>query len=1574
MRQKIAGLFSAVVLAAVTLWFYTGAMAAPNAINLSLKFSTEAVYIGNPKFKANIEVERTNETGAPPFELRFLLPQGSSIDGGEEEILMEGDESGKLSFENGALIVSGLELSKGNFKMQVPLKFEGCPGNENSCELTGKLDLRDSKEEEGNTSATIEAIDLKPVLADDLVVNITSPGDIPLNSFLIEMIYTRSPGTASEDMILSYQGIPWENISDFKTVVEGAEGFEPEPGAKEDGFQAKGKIAEGGQVILSFNLGMPPCANGATECSYSHKAIAGDSYGNVVVWEKEFNYVEPANDVGDLSLELNLIGAGIGLAKADLTLQRDGGEGGQEGQLKIEFPDGLKPSPDSFKVQKLNADVGDPSQEGQFLIWPVLMQPDSTVQILLEASYDPEVCEDPECKFILNGFYEAGDLNNVIMKSAELAYSNPVDPPAGGEPKLSLEIISDTPVLKPGDEVELSIVLEAAAARRMAGEYGFLLEVSGLNPTGKVQAEFVEATPEKLVYIEHVPSGLKWEGEMGGGGKISLRTQYKADHCANGASCSADVVARFLLPSGEELTAKESVLIEDDSGFDPDLVEYKAAILAEGSDKPESFDDLDSLPFEGACMTDCERILIGIKNGNEDTAESHITITFPDYVRIKPAAGTKMMVSEDKEAKTRTATILTLIKGGSSDILGLEAQIDGVWDLLDVLDDDSRIPIEISACSQAVGSKTCLKDSKESEGRAPDNILLLYLIWRMRDFGDAPTQYNHFGVAMNAYGPGTATANYPLARDSSILPAPPFQIKGPAHRLSNLFHLGESVSPEFAIDRNWDADGVNNIEPSISADDNNNDLYDDGVDLSAISLPDPNGCNANVDIPVEVTITPLIIAFFEQRDADGLAHINIWLDSDRDGSWGNGPGICAPASNDHEHIVIDHTFDPVALGVGTHVVTTTSPLIAWPQAFGLPDEPAWMRVMLTAVESNKDFQPGAAIPYGDGRGEDFVYFAGETEDYLFVESSALAGGSSSFTADMTLDVELINPGTDAKEEELEFPGVNDADGEVVIRFRNDGYKTAEDIEILVDLGDSQSQLKYGKFTRLNCKGCDTNIILDQGKFTIDFMDPDEFGEIILGWHGCLTCVRTIEDTQATATFSIKSKQDFRLENNTRFFENWPPSRRLAPQITLGWHGCLTCVRSIEDGQLIPDAYNFLFETNNPNVSHYRMYKDGEQVGADQEMCDGIPCEDLGFDDLGFVIANGGGLGITTFTYVDKQGKESPHSKPIELSCTNDIVRGSLIFIDEESGKQFRVSAEKYTDDIITALQGVYPSRSYKAVVMYCGDDPTPQLSLKIGDKDIIFTPLKEGDVIYETSFLLEVSGKRAPSSIVMSVVSNGTTYEDGFTSDEPASGMVKDSSTGAAISNAQILILTEQTAEFGGETVSVMAPWSGGATGQSNPVSVSSDGSYTIEVPNGTYQIVAIADGYQSYRSSIMDVVNGQIASTINLIEARPAPSNINIGVGESGFEQSFMQVEKGWVVKFINTGSGLHGAASDEIGESSGLMAPGESFKMAFESEGTFTIVDPANPGNSLIVEVVSSPSEPGGDSTTIFLPIILR
>ena len=63
--------------------------------------------------------------------------------------------------------------------------------------------------------------------------------------------------------------------------------------------------------------------------------------------------------------------------------------------------------------------------------------------------------------------------------------------------------------------------------------------------------------------------------------------------------------------------------------------------------------------------------------------------------------------------------------------------------------------------------------------------------------------------------------------------------------------------------------------------------------------------------------------------------------------------------------------------------------------------------------------------------------------------------------------------------------------------------------------------------------------------------------------------------------------------------------------------------------------------------------------------------------------------------------------------------------------------------------------------MYCGEDENPTLSIQLGGETYNFsTPVDE---IYQVVVQVPSKAKRAPSSMTVSVESDGTTYEDTFT-------------------------------------------------------------------------------------------------------------------------------------------------------------------------------------------------------------------
>ena len=215
-----------------------------------------------------------------------------------------------------------------------------------------------------------------------------------------------------------------------------------------------------------------------------------------------------------------------------------------------------------------------------------------------------------------------------------------------------------------------------------------------------------------------------------------------------------------------------------------------------------------------------------------------------------------------------------------------------------------------------------------------------------RDYGDAPDSTNNPGQAMLAY-PGV-TANFPTAVQSTGIP-------GPVHtavptRL--VYVLGYGVSAEDDADNGNDDDVTfNNIVPQLDMADN--DGRDDGVALPA-TLPH---CT-----PVEMQVA--VTVFDRGQDFPERAFVNLWLDFDRNGQWGE-QMTCPDTTIAKEWAVANHAI--TLPNAGTHIITLPA-FVAWNTQ---PGQDMWLRATLSEK----------AAPAADGSGPVDGYERGETEDY-----------------------------------------------------------------------------------------------------------------------------------------------------------------------------------------------------------------------------------------------------------------------------------------------------------------------------------------------------------------------------------------------------------------------------------------------------------------------------------------------------------------------------------------------------------------------------------------------------------------
>lgn len=208
------------------------------------------------------------------------------------------------------------------------------------------------------------------------------------------------------------------------------------------------------------------------------------------------------------------------------------------------------------------------------------------------------------------------------------------------------------------------------------------------------------------------------------------------------------------------------------------------------------------------------------------------------------------------------------------------------------------------------------------------------------DFGDAPDSDNALGVAMSAYA-GTS-GSFPTTSASG----------GPAHRNAELrYALGRGVTAEEDADSGTDPDGGNNLQPALDLADR--DALDDGVETPTLL----SHCQTR---SLEVTVT----AFDGEWRFPQTAYLNLWMDFDRSGSWGEQHACSGRALADEWAV---KNFAVSLPGPGTHVIDLPAALMFNDRA----GEDLWMRATLSS-------EPADAV---DGRGPKKGFAFGETEDY-----------------------------------------------------------------------------------------------------------------------------------------------------------------------------------------------------------------------------------------------------------------------------------------------------------------------------------------------------------------------------------------------------------------------------------------------------------------------------------------------------------------------------------------------------------------------------------------------------------------
>jgi uncharacterized repeat protein (TIGR01451 family) len=239
------------------------------------------------------------------------------------------------------------------------------------------------------------------------------------------------------------------------------------------------------------------------------------------------------------------------------------------------------------------------------------------------------------------------------------------------------------------------------------------------------------------------------------------------------------------------------------------------------------------------------------------------------------------------------------------------------------------------------------------------------------DLGDAPDSVNHAGAPMLAYPAPPVTAHYPTVHDTTL---PGW--RGPKHlNAKGAVWLGPTVSFEDEADIGGDQDGVNNLNPSGGA--ANQDNYDDGVNPNTVLLPSCGSTQLTFDLSAAPT-TPA-----------GNYYVNVWFDFTRDGDWDDG-FRCAvgPTIDAHgqewavQNMIVNV---PGSLVPGGFATFTTPSFVSSNQG----SAKMWMRITASdqpvlAGDNGGPFTLPADLGRAGSTGTTYLngYATGETEDYL----------------------------------------------------------------------------------------------------------------------------------------------------------------------------------------------------------------------------------------------------------------------------------------------------------------------------------------------------------------------------------------------------------------------------------------------------------------------------------------------------------------------------------------------------------------------------------------------------------------
>ena len=820
---------------------------------------------------------------------------------------------------------------------------------------------------------------------------------------------------------------------------------------------------------------------------------------------------------------------------------------------------------------------------------------------------------------------------------------------------------------------------------------------------------------------------------------------------------------------------------------------------------------------------------------------------------------------------------------------------------------------------------------------------------RPNDLGDAPDNTNHAAAAMTAY-PGVP-ATFPTVFDPAT-----GQPQGPRHAHPRPFHLGQRVSLEAEADIGPDQDPFNNIVPA--ANDPDNDRGDDGTNLALWNLAN---CQPAV-LPVQVFISPQAVAYFTQLGTPG--YLNVWVDGNRNGTWQD--AVQCGAQPAPEHIVIDYAVNVVGLGAGLHTLNVPSGRVPLAAA----NQPAWVRITLSEIPSNKTLVAGA-IQYGDGRGYAQPFKTGETEDFLYFPAG-VAGGGADF------DVRLS---AKARRGVADIAGVQAAGADKLgnfdiqifkIDYANRGSATAQNALLEFQIPEKfRGQTPQLQASTLPSDAFTLNF--EEIKVTFRSLAPGDQGTIVLGWYGCITCTVTASSVEqsVTASVTVTLPGDVDPSNNQssatlegllsspiigafmdytddalmdRIFTGRAASCR-ATQTLRGKAEpnriIAILIGNVVVGTTTSDANGFFSHTVNLSTGLHRIgarYANTQVTNAAMATPEATTYYDASSPYLALLVDNTLPFDPMSVTFTDSQGR------------TLAVPVLGYSFGASQTGSFFRAG------------------ETYKVGVDLCDPNPNARSSVTFGDVVISSLLDADGDGRFYgwATFpaLVQAAAAAATGDLALIVSDGATESRYGFSIATGAAGIVTDRATGQPLAGATVAALTGTAAGDGSTT---FGAWDASLAGQTNPQQTGADGGYLFTADVGTFQLDVSRSGYQAYRTGEIDAANEALARTVALSPAIAEAATQTIAITEQGFVPPTVAVAPGGVVAFVNADLAEHAVRGS--GWDSGMLAPGATYKVRAATVGSFSYADATDALNKGVVIVAE-----GAGASRLFLPAIVR